>query len=401
MGDGARLRRIDDPLGNVGPEPGLPTSRTERKPPRNGGLDDRRGNQRQPGNLRLPIGKRPSRARRKRVERHTGSGQRLSLNAQPASQPLVDLLGRKLLNDDAPPDGQQLDGMIDGGREVGNVVQHAAKADDVKRLGREPIGWPEARLHDDGSRTLQRATSARTGNGSSIKSRHVPTGDRERARNRAKARSHVEHALTRRRRRERLLHPRRIEQPSDRRMTPTRRPDLGPLHEAVQRPIDVGGMLHAVLAHASQPTKTALALPADTMRSVTGARRLLVLAAALAALVAGCGGDEPVQTSTAAPPPDPTGSNAQTISPFDTLGTAAPGVETGSVAFPALDPQGVLALAAQRPDGRVRYEAVLDGTSQEIIITRLASRAAVTVTRRAAQSALASTSTMPRSAGRA
>lgn len=117
------------------------------------------------------------------------------------------------------------------------------------------------------------------------------------------------------------------------------------------------------------------------MRSVTGARRLLVLAAALAALVAGCGGDEPVQTSTAAPPPDPTGSNAQTISPFDTLGTAAPGVETGSVAFPALDPQGVLALAAQRPDGRVRYEAVLDGTSQEIIITRLASRAAVTVTR--------------------
>ena len=51
------------------------------------------------------------------------------------------------------------------------------------------------------------------------------------------------------------------------------------------------------------------------------------------------------------------------------------------MAFPALDPQGVLALAAQRPDGRVRYEAVLDGTSQEIIITRLASRAAVTVTR--------------------
>ncbi len=118
---------------------------------------------------------------------------------------------------------------------------------------------------------------------------------------------------------------------------------------------------------------------------VVPARRLLPLLAVAAALAA-CGGStasEP-QTQSVAPAPPPTGANAVTISPFDAgTGTseAAP-ADAGSAQaiFPAETPSGVLALAAQHPDGRVVYATIIDGTQGELTLARLGDKALVVVT---------------------
>lgn len=111
-------------------------------------------------------------------------------------------------------------------------------------------------------------------------------------------------------------------------------------------------------------------------------QELFVFLLALTVL-AGCGGSSASpRTATITPPPPPTGENAVTISPFDTTGTdtTSTNMANGQPLFPAPDPRGVLALAAQHPDGRIVYATVLDGTQGEMIIARLGNSGLVATT---------------------
>ena len=114
------------------------------------------------------------------------------------------------------------------------------------------------------------------------------------------------------------------------------------------------------------------------------AGRLLPLLA-IAAVLAACGGATAgPQTQSAAPPPPPTGANAVTISPFDAGTDTAAGATTAANAtqaiFPAETPSGVLALAAQHPNGQVVYATVVGGTQGELTLARLGDKALVAVT---------------------
>ncbi len=113
-------------------------------------------------------------------------------------------------------------------------------------------------------------------------------------------------------------------------------------------------------------------------------RRELLVPLLAVAVLAGCGGSGATpQTATVQPPPPPTGANAVTISPFDSTGTGTTSTDatSGQPIFPAPDPRGVLALAAQHPDGRIVYATVLDGTQGEMIIARLGNSGLVATTR--------------------
>lgn len=102
------------------------------------------------------------------------------------------------------------------------------------------------------------------------------------------------------------------------------------------------------------------------------------------ALLTGCGGSgTSPETATITPPPPATGANAVTISPFDSTGTDSTSTDltNGQPIFPAPDPRGVLALAAQHPDGRIVYATILDGTQGELIIARLGNRGLIATTR--------------------
>ncbi len=111
--------------------------------------------------------------------------------------------------------------------------------------------------------------------------------------------------------------------------------------------------------------------------------RLLPLLA-LAALLAACGGaTSAAPTQSGAPAPPATGANAVTISPFDAgtgETTAAADTSQSKPAFPAPTPSGVLALAAQHPNGRVVYATVLNGSQGELTLARLGDKGLVAVT---------------------
>lgn len=111
-------------------------------------------------------------------------------------------------------------------------------------------------------------------------------------------------------------------------------------------------------------------------------RLLPLLAAAL--LLAACGGaTAESQAPTAEPAPPATGANAVTISPFD-AGTGATTSEADATPvqplFPAESPSGVLALAAQHPNGRVVYATILNGSQGELTLARDGDQAMVAVT---------------------
>ncbi|MGI9116884.1 MAG: hypothetical protein ACR2JV_04520 [Gaiellales bacterium] len=104
---------------------------------------------------------------------------------------------------------------------------------------------------------------------------------------------------------------------------------------------------------------------------------------ALAALLTACGGASAgPQTASVEPPPPPTGANAVTVSPFD-AGTDATTGNGSAVkpAFPAATPSGVLALAAQHPNGRVTYATLLDGSQGEMTLARQGEKGLVAITR--------------------
>ncbi|MGI9186490.1 MAG: hypothetical protein ACR2J9_03040 [Gaiellales bacterium] len=112
------------------------------------------------------------------------------------------------------------------------------------------------------------------------------------------------------------------------------------------------------------------------------ARRLLPLLA-LTAVLAACGGSASAPpTQSVDPPPPPTGANAVTISPFEaeTGQTTSADSGTAQAVFPAETPSGVLALAAQHPDGQVVYATIVDGTQGELMLARLGDKALVAVT---------------------
>ena len=113
------------------------------------------------------------------------------------------------------------------------------------------------------------------------------------------------------------------------------------------------------------------------------ARRLLPLLA-LTLVLAACGGatSSGPQTQSAQPAPPPTGANAVTISPFAAGGGETTSADSGTAQaiFPAETPSGVLALAAQHPNGQVVYATILDGTQGELTLARLGDKALVAVT---------------------
>jgi hypothetical protein len=112
------------------------------------------------------------------------------------------------------------------------------------------------------------------------------------------------------------------------------------------------------------------------------ARRLAPLLL-VSAVLAACGGSIPApQTQSIEPAPPATGANAVTISPFETTGgeTTSADAGTAQAVFPAESPSGVLALAAQHPDGQVVYATVVDGTQGELTLARLGNKALVAVT---------------------
>lgn len=104
----------------------------------------------------------------------------------------------------------------------------------------------------------------------------------------------------------------------------------------------------------------------------------------LSALLAACGGSASTPpTQSAEPAPPPTGANAVTISPFEAGAESGEATVTGSgvdAIFPAETPAGVLALAAQHPDGEVVYATILDGMQGELTLARLGNKALVRVT---------------------
>lgn len=113
------------------------------------------------------------------------------------------------------------------------------------------------------------------------------------------------------------------------------------------------------------------------------ARGRLLILVPLVGLLAACGGaTSGPPTQSAQPAPPATGANAVTISPFDAGTGATTATETTSSrpVFPAETPSGVLALAAQHPNGSVVYATVLDGTQGELTLARLAGKGLVAVT---------------------
>lgn len=111
-------------------------------------------------------------------------------------------------------------------------------------------------------------------------------------------------------------------------------------------------------------------------------RRLLPVLALTTVLAACGGGASAPQTQTAEPAPPPTGANAVTISPFEaeTGQTTSADSGTAQAVFPAETPSGVLALAAQHPNGQVVYATIVDGTQGELTLARLGDKALVAVT---------------------
>ena len=112
------------------------------------------------------------------------------------------------------------------------------------------------------------------------------------------------------------------------------------------------------------------------------ARRLLPLLA-LAAVLAACGGaTADPQTQSVVPAPPPTGANAVTISPFEASSGETTSADSGGAQaiFPAETPSGVLALAAQHPNGQVVYATIVNGTQGELTLARLGDKALVAVT---------------------
>ena len=107
--------------------------------------------------------------------------------------------------------------------------------------------------------------------------------------------------------------------------------------------------------------------------------RLLPLVAAALLLGACGGGSSGPNTSAAEPPPPPTGANTVTISPLGGGSGSSTAASGGAAVFPAETPSGVLDLAAQHPDGRVRYATIVDGGQGELAVARLGSRAAIAV----------------------
>ena len=113
-----------------------------------------------------------------------------------------------------------------------------------------------------------------------------------------------------------------------------------------------------------------------------GMGRIAALVAACA-LLAACGltRTEPPDTGVE-PPPPATGENAVTISPFDDQGDGTEDADEPSQAvFPAEDPQGLLDLAAQHPDGKVVYEMALDGRAGELTVISSGEAGVVAVSR--------------------
>ncbi len=113
-----------------------------------------------------------------------------------------------------------------------------------------------------------------------------------------------------------------------------------------------------------------------------GPGRIAVLVAACLVLAA-CGTTrtEPPATQVE-PPPPATGENAVTISPFEDPGDGAEDpAEPSQAVFPAEDPQDLLDLAAQHPDGKVAYETMLDGQAGELVVIRAGTAGVVAVSR--------------------
>ncbi len=113
-----------------------------------------------------------------------------------------------------------------------------------------------------------------------------------------------------------------------------------------------------------------------------GPGRIATLALACL-VVAGCGTTRTEPPDTAVEPPPPaTGENAVTISPFEDPGDGRDEpVEPSRAVFPAEDPQGLLDLAAQHPDGKVAYETMLDGQAGELVVIRAGTAGVVAVSR--------------------
>ena len=114
---------------------------------------------------------------------------------------------------------------------------------------------------------------------------------------------------------------------------------------------------------------------------LTRGRLLPILA--LAGVLAACGGSSATPTAGTAPAPPPTGADAVTISPFeaDGDGSAAAAAEPVEAIFPAETPAGVLALAAQHPNGRITYATILDGVQGELTLVRQGERGMIALTR--------------------
>ncbi len=163
-------------------------------------------------------------------------------------------------------------------------------------------------------------------------------------------------------------------------MAPAVRAEVGARDEAIERGVEVGRMLHAMPVHGRQPT------PRDTMRLVRRVPPIAGLALLMALALGACGGgDEPPPGASVAPPPPATGANAVTVSPFDgegiTTGAEEEPASPTEAVFPAPDPQGLLALAALHPDGKVVYATLLDGARGELAIVRQGGVGVVEVTR--------------------
>jgi len=116
---------------------------------------------------------------------------------------------------------------------------------------------------------------------------------------------------------------------------------------------------------------------------VRGSRLLAPAALLCAVFLAACGTTRTAPPDTAVTPPPPaTGQNAVTISPFDQSDAGEADVaEPTEAIFPAEDPQGLVLLAGQHPDGRIAYETMLDGSRGEMTVIRSGASGVVALTR--------------------